>query len=271
MKFLTTGQFAKLCGTSKDTLIFYDRQGLLKPRYVSENGYRRYGAEQFYDFDLISMLKEAGSSLAEIKYHLLNRNPKQMSLLLEEKRHFLKLESERLARRRTMLDDMSQVVSEASQLDYDILSFANLEAERLELVSEQTDVHIAEDDANAFAIQYSEYVTELGGVPQALYGVIIDKKNLASKRYIASCFFHRASHSTPKVHLHMRPKGRYAVFSHKGDIKSHIEAYRHMLNEIQESDLGLNGPMYAYDLMSYFMVSTTVEYATKYCVRVDLE
>ncbi len=54
MKLLTTGQFAKLCGTQKGTLFFYDSEGLLKPKYVSENGYRRYGAEQFFDFDLSS-------------------------------------------------------------------------------------------------------------------------------------------------------------------------------------------------------------------------
>ena len=262
MKFLTTGQFAKFCGTSKDTLIFYDRQGLLRPRYVSENGYRRYGAEQFYDFDLISMLKETGSSLAEIKHHFLNRDPKQMLLLLEEKKHFLKLESERLARRRTMVDEMSELLSEASQISYDTLSFADLKEEELELVSIQTDQHIAEDDANAFAIQYSEYITEFGGVPQSLYGVMIDKKNLDDKRYVMDCFFHRPSHSTQKVQLHTRLKGRYAVFSHQGDIKSHIEAYRHMLTEIKKSGLSINGPMYVYDLMSYLVARVQLQSAT---------
>ena len=63
----TTGEFAKLCGTSKDTLFYYDKIGILKPEIVLENGYRRYNALQFFDFDLIRTFKRAGSSLQEIK------------------------------------------------------------------------------------------------------------------------------------------------------------------------------------------------------------
>ena len=56
--FLKTGEFARLCHTTKETLFHYDREGILRPRYVSENGYRRYGVEQYFDFDLITLLKE---------------------------------------------------------------------------------------------------------------------------------------------------------------------------------------------------------------------
>ena len=59
-KFLKTGEFARLCHTTKETLFHYDREGILKPRHVSGNGYRRYGLEQFFDFDMISLLKETG-------------------------------------------------------------------------------------------------------------------------------------------------------------------------------------------------------------------
>lgn len=266
---MTTGQFASFCGTSKDTLIYYDRQGLLRPRYIAENGYRRYGAEQFYDFDVISLLKETGSSLAEIKQCVLNRDPKQILLLLAEKKLFLKLESERLAQRRTMVDEMSEALREASQISYDILSFADLPEDKLELVSVKTDPFIAEDDTAVFAAQYSEYIKELGGVPQILYGVMINKENLNDNRYALSHFFHRASHSTPQSRLHVRISGRYAIFSHQGNIRSHINAYRHFLTQIRASGLSITGPMYAYDLMSYLVSPKTEEYATKYCVLVD--
>ena len=52
---LTSGEFASLCGTQKGTLLFYEKEGLLKPRHVSENRYRRYGIEQYFEFDLLSM------------------------------------------------------------------------------------------------------------------------------------------------------------------------------------------------------------------------
>ena len=35
-ELMTTGAFAELCGTQKGTLLFYDREGLLKPKHISE-------------------------------------------------------------------------------------------------------------------------------------------------------------------------------------------------------------------------------------------
>ena len=46
---LTTGEFASLCSTQKGTLLFYEKEGLLRPKHVSENRYRRYGVEQFFE------------------------------------------------------------------------------------------------------------------------------------------------------------------------------------------------------------------------------
>ena len=66
-RFFTTGQFAALCGTTKETLFHYDRIGILKPACVGENGYRYYTAVQFYDFDLIRTMKYTGSSLEDIR------------------------------------------------------------------------------------------------------------------------------------------------------------------------------------------------------------
>ena len=38
--YLTTGEFAKLCGVKKQTLFHYDQIGILKPELSGENGYR---------------------------------------------------------------------------------------------------------------------------------------------------------------------------------------------------------------------------------------
>lgn len=64
---LTTAEFAQLCGTTKDTLFLYDRKGILKPASVGENGYRYYSPYQVFDYDVIHMLKQTGSSLREIR------------------------------------------------------------------------------------------------------------------------------------------------------------------------------------------------------------
>ena len=64
---MTIAEFAELCGTTKDTLRWYDRQGLLQPSTVGDNGYRYYETIQYEEFDLINILKESGSSLDDIR------------------------------------------------------------------------------------------------------------------------------------------------------------------------------------------------------------
>ena len=82
--FFTTGQFAKLCSTTKETLFHYDSLGLLKPARVGENGYRYYAASQFFDFDLIAVLQSAGCSLQEIHAYMTHREPHAFAKLLRE-------------------------------------------------------------------------------------------------------------------------------------------------------------------------------------------
>jgi DNA-binding transcriptional MerR regulator/effector-binding domain-containing protein len=63
---LTAAEFAKFCGTTRDTLLWYDKLGLLKPDIVGENGYRYYSLTQYVNFDVIKLMKQSGSSLSEI-------------------------------------------------------------------------------------------------------------------------------------------------------------------------------------------------------------
>ena len=58
--FFTTGEFSRLCNVKKDTLFHYDEIGILQPEIVRENGYRYYSINQFFLFDIITMLKKAG-------------------------------------------------------------------------------------------------------------------------------------------------------------------------------------------------------------------
>ena len=62
-KMLTTGAFAKLCKTTKETIFHYDREDILKPRYEASNGYRYYSLDQLWDFESIATLNSWVSSV----------------------------------------------------------------------------------------------------------------------------------------------------------------------------------------------------------------
>ncbi|MGX8832923.1 MerR family transcriptional regulator [Amedibacillus sp. YH-ame6] len=66
-KYYTTGQFAKLANVSERTIRYYDKEGLLKPSFIMENGYRKYSEEDLIKLQRILSLKQLGFSLDEIR------------------------------------------------------------------------------------------------------------------------------------------------------------------------------------------------------------
>lgn len=71
-------EMAGLHGVSRQTLILYNKNGLLPPAYVSETGYRYYSADQIPRLRLICLLKEMGVTLAKIKEFLERPTPADM-------------------------------------------------------------------------------------------------------------------------------------------------------------------------------------------------
>ena len=70
IKFMA-GEMAKLHGISKQTLLYYDSIGLLKPKEKDKfNKYRYYTLDQFDELDVIICLKTLGLQLKEIKNYL---------------------------------------------------------------------------------------------------------------------------------------------------------------------------------------------------------
>ena len=94
---IKTGDFARLCGTNKRTLIHYDEIGLFKPAYTDDRGYRYYSESQFDVFFTINCLSKLGMPLREIGAFLNHRNPQALKkLLLEQREEVLKEEDEYL-------------------------------------------------------------------------------------------------------------------------------------------------------------------------------
>jgi DNA-binding transcriptional MerR regulator len=77
---ITAGELAKLSGTTKRTILWYDQLGLIKPVEVSSQGYRYYDQSQVLDYQMILLLTTLGVSLKEISQH------PDLKALFEEKK-----------------------------------------------------------------------------------------------------------------------------------------------------------------------------------------
>ena len=64
---ITTGEFARLCGTTRDTLRHYNDIGLMTPYKDEENGYYYYSISQVTYFYFITLFRDLKVSLKDIQ------------------------------------------------------------------------------------------------------------------------------------------------------------------------------------------------------------
>lgn len=98
---LTAGQFATLARTTKRTVLWYEKAGILLPASVDERGYRAYEPRQVLDFQIISLLRQLDFSLEEIEQHV-SHGKSLMSLFGAKKAAI----AQEIARQQRMLRDL---------------------------------------------------------------------------------------------------------------------------------------------------------------------
>lgn len=265
-KTLTTGAFAKLCRTQKGTLLFYDREGLLKPKYISENGYRHYGIEQYFEFDLISMLKYTGSSLNDIKKYIHCMDGEEFLDFLIERYDILNKELDTMIKRKKMLKEMVICMRESIEFKYDTLLIQHHDEEYFEIMETGSNSSESREESVQRFIKYNEYIVKQQEQQQYPFGVIVSLKDVKKNKYIETHYFNKKRKCTSPSNIHIKQDGMYAVMGHKGTDVTHRKALINMIEQIESSGMTIKSDVYVYDMMSYIIRSDGDIYAQKYCV-----
>lgn len=265
----TTGQFAALCGTTKDTLFHYDRIGLLKPWAVTESGYRRYTSVQLFEFDLIRVLQQAGSSLQEIMAYRRHCDADHFLELLEEKQAAIRSQLEELTRMEQMLQHVSEATRQGLTDQYDQPRVEWQEPERLLVVElERGEGERAESVAARLGEHFSRCEEYRLTDKFPLGSVILQQEVLAGgdlERY----FFSRVPQDFTGAPLLEKPAGHYAALLHKGPADSFGTAWQQLLNYVKEQKLTICGNAYVHDLISYLASGSAEDFVLKISVQVE--
>lgn len=88
--YITAGELAKIAGTTKRTILWYDQLGIIKPVKVSSEGYRYYFEAQVLEYQMILLLTTLGVTLKEIK------EKNDLRSLFEEKKESIKSQIDNL-------------------------------------------------------------------------------------------------------------------------------------------------------------------------------
>lgn len=121
-KYMNISEFAKISGTTRRNLLFYDEIGLFSPAKVGDNGYRYYTIQQFYNLDIINILKTVGMPLKAIKEFLQTRTPKKAIELFSKQDQEILAEIERLTYYHKALQTHIWRIKQAATFDLDKLT-----------------------------------------------------------------------------------------------------------------------------------------------------
>ena len=268
-KTFTTGEFAKLCGTTKDTLYHYDRTGLLKPQVIGDNGYRAYAPEQLFEYDMIRVLRLAGSPLKQIGWykehydvpHFLSLIGEQKQALAEKKRELEKMEQ--------MLDHVAEWTAWGMSAPNDQPEMQFQEQESL-LV---TRLKLGEGEAISSSVariaEHFALLNRMGVVNRYPLGSIILKEQALAGSELESYYFTPAPDGFRGENVLEKPAGNYAVVFHRGGFDSFSQAYQALLAYIKKQGLLILGDAYVRDVVSYLASQKEEKFIVQISIQVE--
>lgn len=238
------GEMAKLHNISTQTLRYYDKIGLFKPRHVDENnGYRYYDIEQCGNLDSILFLKNLGMPLEEIENYFKNRNLSSIKDVLKNQQERLEEEIKILKERSTAIDN------KVNALEF-YTDSKNLNVPILKEIDERYMVYINFKKGGTIELEYgikalSNLVMDDLSLFKGSITCIIDKSNLHKKNYdywkAVALVFNKDFVCNNKSKLKTITKDNFATIVFRGGINSGEKYYKKLLDYIYIKNLKING------------------------------
>ena len=261
-------ELARLYGVGTDTLRYYERLGLIRPRR-GENGYRLYSLRDIYRLTIIRDLRQLGFSTDRISAYLDDLSIGNTQALLTEEQQLI----------RQRIKQLRQIDRAISERQKHLKQYAALPAGEISVrpVSERPcllfNADISRDEEVDFAIKklhnrHADTIRDLGG--QAIgAGMRLDEVRAGRFGHYHSVFF-LLEPGTAEYDL-LLPSGEYACLVYTGSYRAAPLHAQRLLEEIERRGLYAAG-----DLLELYHIDNryTVreeELVTELQIRVERE
>lgn len=266
-KLFTAGQFAKMHGINKRTLMYYDDIGLLSPVKRGNNSYRYYSYMQSQTLEILLSLREIDVSIEEIKQYMNNRSPEALVNLLTEKTNQIDEKIKKLADLQTMLLNKKETVQRYSQIVYDTIEIIECpEAyfylsrfirdvsanEELEIIME----HSAECHTHRF---YNH-----------TFGTMLPSSAILNKDFSGYEYYFTKVNAINRdlKNIHIRPAGSYIRMFHKGNWDTYHHAYKNIITFLEENQLSITGYAYEEGVIDEMSISSMDDFVAEILIQV---
>ncbi len=252
---LTAAEFARFCGTTRDTLLWYDKMDLLKPDIVGDNGYRYYSLTQYVNFDVIKLLKQSGSSLSEIRTLLEDMSKNINSEFFDNRIKILSDQIRQLTMMRHNMADIKNSIRMSETCEYNKPQLVETESAAMVTVKRiKGENQSYEECFTDFVKQYSElrklYEND-AGVHNYPLGTVLSLDEFKKGRLEQIYYFFDTDYSAGHSVIN-RPGGYAVTIYHKGPYENAIATLNIAFRFIQNQGMTAYDSIYEYDMLAFF-------------------
>lgn len=267
--YFTTGEFAKLCGVNKQTLFYYDKEGIFSPDIVGENGYRYYSYTQLETFTVIAMLRDLGVHIKEIKEHMDNRSPEALISLMKSKQQEIDKKIKALEWSKAYIDNKIKLTHEGKNAPIGRILTEDLPT-RYMVCSDYKGKNDDKTIAKVLA-EHMENCDSLGLYNACPIGAIIPLGSVTDDNYDYSKFYTVVEKEDLSSNGFVAPKGKHLVlYDNQGykKIRSNCET---LLNYASENKLPLDDVFYEDVILDDLSTEGYYNYVVKLSIRIKTE
>lgn len=267
--YITAGQLANLHNVTKQTVLFYDKNGLLPPAYVNENGYRYYSASQYLTLSLILTLRKMNVSLSDIRKYLSNRSSAEFKQILLDKQ----AECERIIQEaeilKASLDSSLAALTTISSLVLDTIIRTEEPALPL-LVSEPITDNISLPARLSILSGHTQRASFDGQIRPFDAGWILCGTDFFREQYKHTlAYYYPLADDEAERQNALRPAGTYLTINFRGTYYRQAATVREKLCDYMTAHhLQPCGDIYMLPLKDYRLTDDTTDYINRISVQV---
>ena len=237
---LSISEFAKFARMTRDTLLHYDRIGLISPMIRGDNNYRYYSGSQLAVVNVIRTLQQLGMTLDEIRKLKDQRTPELTYEVLAHQIEKIENKIEEWTRARKLLLTLRKVISSASAIDEEKLTIQFLPAEAIILgdINDYSRGRTFYDTLLSFFHSISEKYPELD-LNYPVWGTFTKERVMRGDWIGADRFYFY----NPEGH-DRRPSALYAIGYMRGGYDQGDSLYKRMVEYIDKNGFEICGNAY---------------------------
>jgi DNA-binding transcriptional MerR regulator len=260
--FLSISEMASLARVTRDTLIHYDKIGLVHPVARGENNYRYYSDEQLALINIIHTFQSLGMSLKEIIEIAHTRTPESIVLALSEQTQHIDNNIEDLIKARKLLVTLKTTIEDAACIDEGAIKVCMWGSEGIFLgpQNDYSNGRTIQDNLLNF-YQYCQKSENHIDLNYSAWGMFSAERIRQGDWNGPDRFYFNNPYASDE-----KPEGLYATGYMRSGYGKNDKLYRRLIAYIKEHDLEICGPAYE----SYILNEISIRDPNNYLVRVSI-